>query len=45
MPEMHAELEGNGFVASLRCCYLTGVIVISSLEGYFMATVAVVRSF
>lgn len=45
VPEMHAELEENGFIASLRCRYLIGVIVMNSLEGYFTATVAVVRSF
>lgn len=45
VPEMRAELEENGFIASLRCCYLTGVIVMNSPEGYFTATMAVVRSF
>jgi hypothetical protein len=42
---MLAELEENEFIASLWCCYLTGVVVVNSLEDCFTATVAVVRSF
>lgn len=45
VPEMHAELEESGLIASLRCRYLIGVIVVNSSEGYFTATLAVVRSF